>query len=288
MNEHGAVVWAKRTRPLNPSRTNLGCPGKSLHIHHIARSHHNVTERRRRLCRDHELEAVRLLPVQNFDPNCLPLKLTVGRKAARHGVPAVDKHNRFKPLQDDLAGVRRHSGRNLQGAGKNDDAQKGPRYRRYDVMHEAPNVPLTNPDQVRSTPSRLCFAAPAPYKRPMSTTGHHPFVKMNGLGNEIVVLDLRTSSLKLAPDLVRAIASAPRSHFDQMMVLHPPQTPGTDAFVVIYNTDGSESSACGNGTRCIGLYEQSRTGRDKLRFETKAGPPQCRREGCLRRHRRHG
>lgn len=105
----------------------------------------------------------------------------------------------------------------------------------------------------------------------MSSSPSHPFVKMNGLGNEIVVLDLRASPLKLTPGYVRAIAASPRSHFDQMMVLHPPRSSGTDAFVTIYNTDGSESSACGNGTRCIGLYEQERTGRDKLLFETKAG-----------------
>ena len=35
------------------------------------------------------------------------------------------------------------------------------------------------------------------------------------------------------------------------MVLHDPITPGTDAYLRIYNTDGSESEACGNGTRCV-------------------------------------
>lgn len=101
----------------------------------------------------------------------------------------------------------------------------------------------------------------------------HPtkFWKMNGLGNEIVVLDMRHMRIPLDAAKVRAIAVSPRSHFDQMMVLHPPRTPGTEAFVLIYNTDGSESSACGNGTRCIGWYETLRTGRDTFLFETKAG-----------------
>ena len=36
-----------------------------------------------------------------------------------------------------------------------------------------------------------------------------------------------------------------------MMVLHPPRTPGTEAFVRIYNNDGSEAGACGNGMRCV-------------------------------------
>jgi diaminopimelate epimerase len=94
---------------------------------------------------------------------------------------------------------------------------------------------------------------------------------MNGLGNEILVVDLRGTETQLSPGDVKAIAASPRSHFDQMMVLHPPRRPGTDAFVVIYNADGSESSACGNGTRCIGWLESRTSGRSRLRFETRAG-----------------
>jgi diaminopimelate epimerase len=97
------------------------------------------------------------------------------------------------------------------------------------------------------------------------------FYKMNGLGNEIVVVDLRAINTKISAAEARAMASAPRSHFDQMMVLHAPHRPGTDAFVTIFNTDGSESSACGNGTRCIGWLESRKTGRPSLTFETKAG-----------------
>jgi diaminopimelate epimerase len=94
---------------------------------------------------------------------------------------------------------------------------------------------------------------------------------MNGLGNEIVVADLRGSSLAMTADMARAMAAGARSRFDQMMVLTPPRTPGTDAFVTIFNTDGSQSAACGNGTRCIGWLESQRTGRRSLAFETKAG-----------------
>lgn len=97
------------------------------------------------------------------------------------------------------------------------------------------------------------------------------YVKMNGLGNEIVVLDFRAGGGPLKPGEVKAVAENPATSFDQMMVLHPPKTPGTEAFVLIYNTDGSESSACGNGTRCIGWLEQNLTGKSDLRFETRAG-----------------
>jgi diaminopimelate epimerase len=85
----------------------------------------------------------------------------------------------------------------------------------------------------------------------MSALSNSRFLKMNGLGNEITVVDLRGTSLLVSAAEARAIAADPRSRFDQLMVLHDPVTPGTDAFMRIYNTDGSESGACGNGTRCV-------------------------------------
>ena len=98
-----------------------------------------------------------------------------------------------------------------------------------------------------------------------------PFRKMNGIGNEIVVVDLRGSNLVFNANQVRAIAEKPVSHFDQMMVLHAPKTAGTEAYVRIYNSDGSEAEACGNGMRCIGWIGAQKTGRKNLKFETKAG-----------------
>lgn len=97
------------------------------------------------------------------------------------------------------------------------------------------------------------------------------FHKMNGLGNEIVVVDLRASKAVMTAELARAMAASPRAGFDQMMVLTTPRRSGTEAFVTIFNADGSESAACGNGMRCIGWLESVRTGRTQLAFETKAG-----------------
>ena len=98
-----------------------------------------------------------------------------------------------------------------------------------------------------------------------------PFRKMNGIGNEIVVVDLRGGGLAFSADQARAIAEKPTSHFDQMMVLHAPKTPGTEAYVRIYNADGSEAEACGNGMRCIAWVVAQNTGRKALKFETRAG-----------------
>ena len=110
----------------------------------------------------------------------------------------------------------------------------------------------------------------------MSALSNSRFLKMNGLGNEITVLDLRGSGHRVSPAEARAIAADSRSRFDQLMVLHDPVTPGTDAFMRIYNTDGSESGACGNGTRCVAWAMMSdpvmsRPAAGDLVLETKAG-----------------
>jgi diaminopimelate epimerase len=98
-----------------------------------------------------------------------------------------------------------------------------------------------------------------------------PFRKMNGLGNEIVVVDLRGTSRVLSAGEARAIARRPGSHFDQMMVLHDPKTAGTEAYVRIYNTDGSAAEACGNGMRCVGWTVAQQVARTVMNFETVAG-----------------
>ncbi|HEV2565349.1 MAG TPA: diaminopimelate epimerase [Microvirga sp.] len=110
----------------------------------------------------------------------------------------------------------------------------------------------------------------------MSVLSNSRFLKMNGLGNEITVLDLRGSAHRVSAAEARAIAADPRSRFDQLMVLHDPVTPGTDAYMRIYNTDGSESGACGNGTRCVAWAMtsdpvMSRPVEGDLVLETRAG-----------------
>ncbi len=73
----------------------------------------------------------------------------------------------------------------------------------------------------------------------MSPLADRRFLKMHGAGNAIVVLDLRGSQHRVAPEEARAIAADAGSRFDQLMVVHDPVSPGTDAYMRIYNTDGS-------------------------------------------------
>jgi len=105
----------------------------------------------------------------------------------------------------------------------------------------------------------------------MSALSGHAFVKMNGLGNEIVVVDMRATPAAITPADARAAAAPQGAPYDQMMALYPPRTAGTDAYVRIYNNDGSEAGACGNGMRCVAELIFRETGKDALTFETPAG-----------------
>ncbi len=105
----------------------------------------------------------------------------------------------------------------------------------------------------------------------MSAPPQTTIARMNGLGNEIVVVDLRGSARVLSADEARRIAESPGWHFDQLMALHDPLQAGTEALIRIYNTDGSLAGACGNGMRCVALFEQRRTGSTHLTYETARG-----------------
>jgi diaminopimelate epimerase len=101
------------------------------------------------------------------------------------------------------------------------------------------------------------------------------FVKMNGAGNEIVVVDLRRAGGAIGADEARAAATPQGAPYDQLMALYPPRTPGTDAFIRIYNSDGSEAGACGNGMRCVADLVAKQSGKSALTFETTAGILNC-------------
>jgi diaminopimelate epimerase len=115
----------------------------------------------------------------------------------------------------------------------------------------------------------------------MSALSGHAFVKMNGLGNEIVVVDMRGSPAPIAEGEARAAAGPNGAPYDQMMALYPPRTPGTDAYVRIFNSDGSPAGACGNGMRCIADLMFRETGKTAATFETRAGLLNCWKAGGL-------
>ncbi len=109
----------------------------------------------------------------------------------------------------------------------------------------------------------------------MSALANHAFIKMNGLGNEIVVVDMRGQTGTIGAAEARAAAQPSGAPYDQLMTLHAPRTPGTDAYVRIYNNDGSEAGACGNGMRCVAELLFKETGKRALTLETAAGLLSC-------------
>ncbi len=109
----------------------------------------------------------------------------------------------------------------------------------------------------------------------MTVLNDRPYAKMNGLGNEILVVDLRGSAARVTGGDARALSRRTETHFDQLMAVHDPHTPGTAAFMRILNADGSEVSACGNGTRCVADLLMQETGVRELALETSAGLLVC-------------
>jgi diaminopimelate epimerase len=109
----------------------------------------------------------------------------------------------------------------------------------------------------------------------MSVLANHPFTKMNGLGNEIVVVDMRRRAGTISAQDARAAAAPNGVPYDQLMALHAPRSPGTDGYLRIYNNDGSEAGACGNGMRCVAELLFKETGKSALTLETTAGLLSC-------------
>ena len=102
-----------------------------------------------------------------------------------------------------------------------------------------------------------------------------PFLKMNGLGNDFVVLDARARPVPMTEAAAARIADRLEGvGCDQVIVIEPPRGPA-DAFLRIYNQDGGEVAACGNASRCIAELLFAETGKDTVVLETAAGLLHC-------------
>ncbi|MDI7862409.1 diaminopimelate epimerase [Rhizobiaceae bacterium n13] len=97
------------------------------------------------------------------------------------------------------------------------------------------------------------------------------FARMNGLGNKILVVDMRGRKDVVTPEAAIALNADPATQFDQIMAIHDPKASGTDAWIDILNSDGSKAQACGNGTRCVVQALAAETGRKAFTFQTVAG-----------------
>ncbi len=97
------------------------------------------------------------------------------------------------------------------------------------------------------------------------------FARMNGLGNKILVVDMRGRTDKVTPEAAIALNADAATQFDQIMAIHDPKAEGTDAWIDILNCDGTKAQACGNGTRCVVQALAAETGKKVFTFQTVAG-----------------
>ncbi|PDT83458.1 diaminopimelate epimerase [Sinorhizobium sp. BJ1] len=102
-------------------------------------------------------------------------------------------------------------------------------------------------------------------------TDHVQFARMNGLGNKILVVDMRGRRDRVTPEAAIALNADPATQFDQIMAIHDPKASGTDAWIDIINSDGSMAQACGNGTRCVVQALAAEAGKKAFLFHTVAG-----------------
>ena len=100
------------------------------------------------------------------------------------------------------------------------------------------------------------------------------FTKMQGVGNDFVVLDAINQPIALDSERARRLADR---HFgvgcDQILLIERPRTAGTDFYYRIFNADGEEVQHCGNGARCFLCYARDKglTDKTEIRVETMAG-----------------
>ena len=101
------------------------------------------------------------------------------------------------------------------------------------------------------------------------------FTKMQGLGNDFVVIDATRAPVTLNADQLRRLGDRRFGvGCDQILVVEPPRLPGTEFHYRIFNADGSEVEQCGNGARCFARFVRDRglTDSDVIPVGTARGP----------------
>lgn len=102
-----------------------------------------------------------------------------------------------------------------------------------------------------------------------------PFMKMNGLGNDFVVIDGRERRVDLTDAVVRAIADRDQGIGCDQLIVIDAGVDGADAAMRIWNHDGGEVDACGNATRCVAQLLMDERGVERVAIDTNAGRLIC-------------
>ncbi|MDQ8027278.1 MAG: diaminopimelate epimerase [Brevundimonas sp.] len=98
-----------------------------------------------------------------------------------------------------------------------------------------------------------------------------PFLKMNGAGNDFVVVNALEAPFAPTVEQVRAIADRETGEgCDQLIAIEPSES--ADAFMRVWNSDGTMVENCGNALRCVGWLLMESTGKDRVVIDTAGGP----------------
>jgi len=87
-------------------------------------------------------------------------------------------------------------------------------------------------------------------------------IKMDGLGNDFVIIDQRLKTINLSIDQIVKICDRNFVGCDQLIFINKDNN--SDAELEFYNSDGSKSSACGNGTRCVAYLLSKENNNDEI------------------------
>src|SRR5438034_8200493 len=98
------------------------------------------------------------------------------------------------------------------------------------------------------------------------------FTKMNGAGNDFVMIDNRADKVRLEPEQIVRICDRHRGVGADGILLLEKGSNGADFRMRYYNRDGGEAEMCGNGARCFARFANKVAGApEKISFETQAG-----------------
>ena len=105
-----------------------------------------------------------------------------------------------------------------------------------------------------------------------------PFVRMNGAGNDFVVVNALETPFAPTAEQARAIADRETGQgCDQLIAIEPSDR--ADAFMRVWNADGGQVETCGNALRCVGWLLMQSTGKDSVVIDTLGGPTTATRAG---------
>ena len=97
-----------------------------------------------------------------------------------------------------------------------------------------------------------------------------PFIKMDGLGNDFFIIEPENCNIKLSAKEIQKLGNRKTGiGFDQLFMLKPSKC--ADIKMVIYNSDGSQAGACGNGARCVADWVFNKTGAKECSIEAPGG-----------------